>query len=154
MQFGLWTIVVHRVLVPFNRIKVRWGESLNCGHQRACYSSPQMMMIYEYGEPQWNDDTDWRNERNRRKPVPVPLYPPQIPHWVTRARTPAFAARGRRLTAWAMERPWVLAQSGLLFAVTNNIVIVLIITLLVFACHRLFVFGKYSNKGTEFSYRP
>jgi hypothetical protein len=126
MQFGLWTIIVHRVLVRFNLIKVRWGEtmSLNCGQQRAYYPSPQMMMIYEYGEPQWNDDTDWRNERNRRKPVPVPLNPPQIPHWVTRARTPAFEVRGRRLTALAMGRPWVLVQSGLLFAVTNNIVIV------------------------------
>jgi hypothetical protein len=33
-------------------------------------------MLYEHGEPRWND-TD------REKPVPVPLRPPQIPHELT-----------------------------------------------------------------------
>jgi hypothetical protein len=37
-----------------------------------------------------------------KKPVPVPLCQPQIPHGPTWDRTRAFAVRGRRLTAWAM----------------------------------------------------
>jgi hypothetical protein len=32
------------------------------------------------------------------KPVPVPLYSPQIPHGLTRARTRDSAVRGQRLT--------------------------------------------------------
>jgi hypothetical protein len=41
----------------------------------------------------------------RRKPVPAPLCPPQIPHDPTRARTRAVAVGSQRLTAWAMARP-------------------------------------------------
>jgi hypothetical protein len=41
-----------------------------------------------------------------KKPVPVPLCPPQIPHGPTRDRTWASAMRGRVLTAWAMARPF------------------------------------------------
>jgi hypothetical protein len=40
----------------------------------------------------------------RRKPPPVPLCPPQIPHDLTWARTPAAAMGSRRLTTWAMAR--------------------------------------------------
>jgi hypothetical protein len=36
-----------------------------------------------------------------KTPVPVPLCPPQISHGLTRDRTRASAAGGRRLTAWA-----------------------------------------------------
>jgi hypothetical protein len=42
---------------------------------------------------------------SREKPVPVPLYPPQIPHRLTWARTWASAVEGRQLTASAMARP-------------------------------------------------
>jgi hypothetical protein len=45
------------------------------------------------------------NRSTRRKPTPVPLYPPQIPHDLTWARTRAAAVGSRRLTAWAMARP-------------------------------------------------
>jgi hypothetical protein len=42
-----------------------WDKtSLNCGHQRAYCSSPQM--ICEYGEPQWND-TDRGKPKNLEK---------------------------------------------------------------------------------------
>jgi hypothetical protein len=41
-------------------------------------------------------------------PVPVSLYPPQIPHELIRARTRASAVGGRRLTAWAMPRPQLI----------------------------------------------
>jgi hypothetical protein len=39
------------------------------------------------------------NRSNRRKPAPVPLCPPQIPHDQTRARTWDAAVGSRRLTA-------------------------------------------------------
>jgi hypothetical protein len=44
------------------------------------------------------------NRRTRRKPAPVPLCPPQIPHDLTWARTWAAAVGSRLLTAWAMSR--------------------------------------------------
>jgi hypothetical protein len=49
------------------------------------------------------------NRSTRRKPAPVPLCPPQIPHDLTWAWTRAAAMGIRRLTAWAMTRPlcWV-----------------------------------------------
>jgi hypothetical protein len=40
-----------------------------------------------------------------RKPAPVPLCPPRIPHDVTWAWTWAIAVGSPRLTAWAMARP-------------------------------------------------
>jgi hypothetical protein len=45
------------------------------------------------------------NRSTRRKPAPVPLCPPQIPHDLTLARTGAAAVGSRWLTAWAMARP-------------------------------------------------
>jgi hypothetical protein len=42
------------------------------------------------------------------KPVPVPLFPPKIPHVLTRDRTRASTVGGRRLTAWAMARPMLV----------------------------------------------
>jgi hypothetical protein len=39
------------------------------------------------------------NRSTRRKPAPVPLCPPQIPHDLTRARTRAAAVGSQRLTA-------------------------------------------------------
>jgi hypothetical protein len=48
--------------------------------------------------------TGRRNRSTRRKPAPMPLYPPQIPHDKTLARTRVAAVESRRLTAWAMSR--------------------------------------------------
>jgi hypothetical protein len=39
------------------------------------------------------------NRSTRRKPAPVPLYPPQIPHDLTWDRTRAAAVGSQRLTA-------------------------------------------------------
>jgi hypothetical protein len=39
------------------------------------------------------------NRSSQRKPAPVPLCPPQIPHDLTRARTRAAAVGSQRLTA-------------------------------------------------------
>jgi hypothetical protein len=55
----------------------------------------------------WQEKTEELGE----KPVPLPLCPPQIPHGLTRARTPASAVRDRRLTTWAMARPRTALQS-------------------------------------------
>jgi hypothetical protein len=47
-----------------------------------------------------------RNNRiTLRKPVPVPLCPPQILYGLSRARTQISVERGRRLIAWTMVRP-------------------------------------------------
>jgi hypothetical protein len=45
------------------------------------------------------------NRRIRKKPVLVPLHPPQRPHDWTRARPRAAAVGSQRLTASAMARP-------------------------------------------------
>jgi hypothetical protein len=47
-----------------------------------------------------------RGDRStQRKPAPVPLCPPQIPHDLTWARTRVAAVGNQRLTAWAMALP-------------------------------------------------
>jgi hypothetical protein len=43
------------------------------------------------------------NRSTRRKPAPVQLCPPQIPHDLTRARTRAAAVGSRQLTAWPLR---------------------------------------------------
>jgi hypothetical protein len=53
-------------------------------------------MIDEYGAV-GRMRTDKGNRSTRRKPAPVSLYPPQIPHDLTRARTRAAAVGSRRL---------------------------------------------------------
>jgi hypothetical protein len=68
----------------------------------AYYAFPRW---YEFGERRWNDILTGKTEELGDKPVPVPLYPPQIPHGLTWARTRASAVRSRRLTTWAMARP-------------------------------------------------
>jgi hypothetical protein len=45
------------------------------------------------------------NRSTRKKPAPVPLCPPQIPHDLTWDRTRDAAVGSQRLTAWAMARP-------------------------------------------------
>jgi hypothetical protein len=46
------------------------------------------------------------NWSTRRKLAPIPLCPPQIPHVLTQARARAAPVGSRRLTAWAMARPF------------------------------------------------
>jgi hypothetical protein len=57
----------------------------------------------------WWATVEWywqgKTEKLGEKTVPMLLCPPQIQHGLTRARTRASAARGRRLTTWAMARP-------------------------------------------------
>jgi hypothetical protein len=46
----------------------------------------------------------WGNRCTQRKPDPVPLSPPQIPHDLTRDRTRSVTVGSQRLTAWATAR--------------------------------------------------
>jgi hypothetical protein len=54
-------------------------------------------MINEHGAVNGGMNTDGGIRSIRTKPVP--LFPPQIPHDLTRYRTPAAAVGNRRLTA-------------------------------------------------------
>jgi hypothetical protein len=66
-------------------------------------------------QPRMIDDDDYGavggmsigrgNRSTRRKPTPVPLCPPQIPHDLTWDRARVAAVGSQRLTAWAMARP-------------------------------------------------
>jgi hypothetical protein len=49
----------------------------------------------------------------KKKPVPVPLCPPQFPHGLIRAGTLTSAVRGRRITALVMARPRLWSWSSL-----------------------------------------
>jgi hypothetical protein len=70
-------------------------------------------------QPRMVDDDDYGavrgmrigrgNRSTRRKPVPVPLCPSQIPYDLTWDRTRAAAAGSQRLTAWAVARPQNIA---------------------------------------------
>jgi hypothetical protein len=53
---------------------------------------PQMM--YEHGEPCWNNIDRWKLKKLGEKPVPVPLCSPQISHGLTQVRTQASTVRG------------------------------------------------------------
>jgi hypothetical protein len=48
------------------------------------------------------------NRSTPRKPAPVPLCPPQIPHDLTCDRTRSAALGSPRLTAWATVRPTIM----------------------------------------------
>jgi hypothetical protein len=62
--------------------------------------------LFRVMEHRWNESDRGKPKYLGKKSVPVPLCPPQIPHGCTRDRTRASAVGGRRLTAWAMARPY------------------------------------------------
>jgi hypothetical protein len=90
--------------VSIHYLVLWWGEtmSLNCWHQWAYYSSSRWYMGME-GDGGMILTGD--NRITRRKPVPVQICPPHIPHGLTHGRSRASAVKGRRLTAWAMAMP-------------------------------------------------
>jgi hypothetical protein len=69
-------------------------------------TSATVVLLYQ---PRMIDDDDYGvvggmrigkgNRSTRRKPAPVPLCPPKIPHDLTRDRTRAAAVGSQRLTA-------------------------------------------------------
>jgi hypothetical protein len=49
-----------------------------------------------------------KTEELRKKLVPLPLCPPQIPHGFILTWTRASTVRGRQLTAWTMAQPMMV----------------------------------------------
>jgi hypothetical protein len=111
-------------ITPFS-IRVRWKVSskycccnscrldetmsVNCGHQRAYCSYPRWCLIMEsHGGIILKE----KAEKLEEKPVALPHRPPKIAHELTRARSPDFAMRDRRLTAWAMAQLFFLILHG------------------------------------------
>jgi hypothetical protein len=64
----------------------------------------KMISFFRVTERRWNNIDREKPKYWGEKPVPVPLYPPQIPRGLTRDRNRASAVSGRWLTAWAMAR--------------------------------------------------
>jgi hypothetical protein len=62
-------------------------------------------ILFQVVEHGWNEIDRGKPKYSGKKPVPVPLCPPQIPPESTWEGTRASAVEGRRLTAWAMARP-------------------------------------------------
>jgi hypothetical protein len=60
------------------------------------------------------------NQSTWRKPAPVPLCSPQIPHDLTWDRTRAATVGSLRLTAWAMARPSSSPKMNLLVILGTN----------------------------------
>jgi hypothetical protein len=72
------------------------------------------------------------NRSIRRKPAPVPLCPPKIPHDLTWAGIRVAAVGNRRLTAWAIARPLdftTLMTSGDLYMSRSCRKVVVVVTL-------------------------
>jgi hypothetical protein len=84
----------------------------HCGLEAYCATLMMKMkgkmisfLFFQVIEHRWNEIDREKPKYSGKKPVPVPLCPPQIPHELTRYRTRACALGGRRLTAWATARP-------------------------------------------------
>jgi hypothetical protein len=85
---------------------LRWGGSHPSVH---AYLHASILRISQMIRV-WRATVEWqgKTEELGEKPVPVPFCPLQIPHELTRARTRASAVKVRRLTTWAMARPYAL----------------------------------------------
>jgi predicted nucleic acid-binding Zn ribbon protein len=82
-----------------------WLSPLGSAATIGLIYQPQMIDDGDYGALGWMKiGRGYRS--TRRKPAPVPLCPPQIPHDQTRDETRAAAMGCKRLTAWAMARPF------------------------------------------------
>jgi hypothetical protein len=56
-------------------------------------------MIYDSGDPRWNDIDTGKLKNVGKKPVPVSLCPPEIPHGLTWERSWASTVTAQRLIA-------------------------------------------------------
>jgi hypothetical protein len=95
---------------PPRRLRIHFFSWRRCGSSTQVWMPtyvsilriPQVIWV-------WRATVEWywqeKTEELGEKPVPVPLFPPHIPHGLTRARTRASAVRGRRLTTWDKARP-------------------------------------------------
>jgi hypothetical protein len=69
----------------------------NCGHQQTLLF-PQILMIYECGEPRWNDDTDVGKPKNsEEKTYPAATLSTTNPTWTDRGADPGLCG-GRPAT--------------------------------------------------------
>jgi hypothetical protein len=85
----------------------RWGGSGTQGWMPTYVSIlciPHVIWVW-IATVEWYIDRGKPKNSEKKKPIPVSLCPPQIPHGLTRAQTRAFAVGGRRLTTWTMARP-------------------------------------------------
>jgi hypothetical protein len=83
----------------------------------------------------------WGNRSTRRKPAPLPLCPPQIPHDLIWAWNRAAALGSRRQTAWFMAQPFVYPFNSLRNLVPAAWILFPISLLLIYASH------PYKNVG-------
>jgi hypothetical protein len=74
-------------------------ESTIAGATTGLLYQPRMMMDDDDECGAICGMSDRGNRSTRRKPAPLPLYPPQIPHDLSWAVTRAAAVGSRRLTA-------------------------------------------------------
>jgi hypothetical protein len=94
---------------------LRWCET-----ESTCYVGHQLAYSTSPGCGAVGGMRIGRGKRNtRRKPAPMPLCPPQIPHYLTWARTRPAAAGSRLLTAWAMGRRY--KRKTLIIVLTPNV---------------------------------
>jgi hypothetical protein len=89
---------------------LEWGETESTWYVGLSYQ-PRMIDDDECGAV-GGIRIDRRNRSIRRKPAPVPLCQPQIPHDLIWPRTRAAAVGSRRLTDWAMALPFGVHKRG------------------------------------------
>jgi hypothetical protein len=68
------------------------------------------------------------NRSTLRKPAPMPLCPPQTPHYLTWARSRAAAVGNRRLIAWVMAWPnyvWLKSDRVLLTIRLDDVLLII-----------------------------
>jgi hypothetical protein len=65
-------------------------------------------MIYDYGEPRWNDTDRGKQKNSGKKPCPSATLFTINSTWTDLGVTRASTMRGRGLTAWAMAWPTVV----------------------------------------------
>jgi hypothetical protein len=80
---------------------LRWGETESTWHVGLMY---QPRMIADQCGAVGGMRLGKGNRITRRKPAPVPLCPPQIPHDLTSVRIRPAALGRRHLTVWAMTQ--------------------------------------------------
>jgi hypothetical protein len=90
--------------VPFFLIDIVGGGVQLGPLGTAATNRPIVLGTGDYDDGQIGGMIGKENRSTQRKPAPVPLCPPQIPH-TARMRTRAAAVGSQRLTAWAMARP-------------------------------------------------